>query len=290
MHKQQGVCWINGQILEPQEASVSVFDHGLLYGDGVFEGIRFYNGKPFKLTEHLARLKDSADALALTVPYTDTQLTEAIESLIVTGQVGDGYIRLIITRGVGSLGIDPANCHKPTVIIIASPLQMVSDQKRREGLRLIVSGVRRLPVDVLDTRIKSLNYLNNILAKMQANAVGVDEAIMLNTAGYIAEGSAENIFVVKNDCLYTPPASEGALAGITRNIIMELAASKNINAMETRLAPYDLYTADECFLTGTGVELLPVQEVDGRQIKSCPGKIFKLFEQAFHQYIEKTTQ
>lgn len=289
MNNEQGLCWIDGQLFKPAEASISVFDHGLLYGDGVFEGIRFYNGKPFKLPEHLTRLKDSADALALNIPYTDADLSEAIESLIATSQAHDGYIRLIITRGAGSLGIDPANCHEPTVIIIASPLHMVSEQKRHEGLRLIVSGVRRLAVDVLDTRIKSLNYLNNILAKMQANAVGVDEAVMLNTAGYIAEGSAENIFVVKNGGLYTPPASEGALAGITRNIIIQLAASNNISVRETRLAPYDLYTADECFLTGTGVELLPVREIDGRALKSCPGEIFKVIEQAFHQFIEEET-
>lgn len=288
MHNEQTACWINGRIVNPAEASVSVFDHGLLYGDGVFEGIRFYHGKPFRLGEHLTRLKDSADALGIPLPYPEDELRQAIDAVIKASQTRQGYIRLIITRGAGSLGIDPNNCHQPTAIIIAAPLQMVSEQKRRAGLKLMISSVKRIAVDMLDGRIKSLNYLNNILAKLQANAAGADEAVLLNAAGYIAEGSADNIFVVKNGCLYTPPASEGALAGVTRNAVIELAASNGITVSETRLAPYDLYTAEECFLTGTGVELLPVSEVDGRQIKSCPGETFKQIEKAFQQLTGQT--
>lgn len=290
MHTEQSICWIDGHILKPAEARISVFDHGLLYGDGVFEGIRFYNGKPFMLSEHLARLHDSARALGITMPYTGVGLGQAIDTIIAAGEGRNGYLRVMITRGVGSLGIDPANCREPTTIIISSPLNMVSPQTRQQGLSLIIAGIRRMAVDVLDARIKSLNYLNNILAKMQANAAGADEAVLLNAAGYVAEGSADNIFVVKNNCLYTPLLSEGALAGITRNTVMQLASSHSITVKETRLAPYDLYTADECFLTGTGVELLPVREVDGRPMRSCPGDVFKVIEQAFQQYIAEQTQ
>ncbi len=289
MTNEQGVCWIDGQLLKPAEARISVFDHGLLYGDGIFEGIRFYNGQPFMLAEHLIRLNDSARALAITIPYSDAQLGEAIKQVISTANSRDGYLRLVITRGVGSLGIDPASCQHPSTIIIASPLAMVSAQTRRQGLKLIIAGIRRMAVDVLDARIKSLNYLNNILARMQANTAGADEAVLLNAAGYIAEGSADNIFIVKNDCLYTPPVSEGALAGVTRHIVMQLAAASGITVKEERLAPYDLYTADECFLTGTGAELLPVREIDGRTMQACPGAMFNLLEQAFQQFIKDET-
>ena len=290
MQNKNSACWMNGEIIPPEQAVVSVFDHGLLYGDGVFEGIRFYNGKAFRLSEHLKRLQDSANVLNIEIPYSDTALTKAVEKLIDKNGNETGYIRLIVTRGVGSLGIDPANCHKPTVVMMASPLSIVSAEKRRQGLRVMISGVRRMPVDVLDPRVKSLNYLNNVMAKMQANTAGMDEAIMLNAEGNIAEGSADNVFIVKDGALYTPDVSCGALEGITRNIVIKLAGDYGVTVRESRLTPYDLHSADECFLTGTGVELLPVAKVDGRKMKTCPGEMFAMIEEGFRKVIQEETK
>jgi len=290
MQNENSVCWMNGEIIPAEQAVISVFDHGLLYGDGVFEGIRFYNGKAFRSSEHLKRLQDSAKVLNIDIPYSDATLNKAIENLIDENGAETGYIRLIVTRGVGSLGIDPTNCHQPMVVMMASPLSIVSVEKRQKGLRVMIAGVRRMPVDVLDPRVKSLNYLNNVMAKMQANAAGMDEAIMLNVAGNVAEGSADNVFVVKDGILYTPDVSCGALEGITRNIVIDIAKDSGIAVIESRLTSYDMYNADECFLTGTGVELLPVAEVDGRKMKTCPGEMFALIEKGFHKVIQEETQ
>ena len=262
-----------------------MLDHGLLYGDGVFEGIRFYHGTAFRLEAHLRRLRASARAIGLDVPWTASFITAAIGELIDAAATADGYLRLIITRGVGRLGIDPSRCVNPALIIIADTLELVSPKIRKRGASLIIAATRRLPPDGLDPRIKSLNYLNHILARIEANHAQADEAILLNQHGHVAEGSADNVFVVRNSELLTPPASDGALAGITREVILELARDNGIPAREVTLAPYDLYTADECFLSGTGAELIPVRDIDGRQTAACPGIIYKKLAAAFRALV-----
>lgn len=282
----QAICWLNGQLVPPAQARISVFDHGLLYGDGVFEGIRFYQRKAFRLAAHLQRLILSARAIALSFPYSIEELQLAINQVIAAAPFDNGYIRLVITRGEGALGIDPSSCHSPSVFIIADKLKMVSERVREQGARVMIASTRRLGPDGLDPRIKSLNYLNHILARMEANAAGADEAILLNSAGRIAEGSADNIFVVKNGELLTPPVIEGALDGITRQVVLELAEQLKIPAREVPLSPYDLHTADECFLTGTGAELIPVASVSGRDFPACPGPVFAHLTKAFRALVE----
>ncbi|WP_331350754.1 branched-chain-amino-acid transaminase [Cellvibrio sp. UBA7671] len=281
------VCWRNGQIVPLEQATVSVFDHGLLYGDGVFEGIRFYNGRAFRLQAHLERLFLSARAIALSIPYSIEQLTHAVIETISAAPEANGYLRLVVTRGPGPLGIDPARCHSPVVFIVADRLQLVSERVRSEGAKVIIAATRRLGADGLDPRIKSLNYLNHILARMEATHAGADEAILLNSAGRIAEGSADNIFIVQRGELLTPPVIEGALDGITRQVVLELAEKLGIKAREIPLAPYDLFTADECFLTGTGAELIPVGYADGREIPECPGPIYSRLAAAFRELVNK---
>jgi branched-chain amino acid aminotransferase len=275
------VCWLNGTLVAPEQARVSVFDHGLLYGDGVFEGIRFYQRKAFRLQPHLERLRLSARAIALEIPYGLDALTQAVLDTVAAAAEPNGYLRVVVTRGPGPLGIDPSRCYSPQVFIIADRLQLVSERVRSEGAKVIIAATRRLGPDGLDARIKSLNYLNHILARMEATHAGADEAILLNSAGRIAEGSADNIFIVKKGELLTPPVIEGALDGITRQVVLELAEKLNIKSRETPLAPYDLYTADECFLTGTGAELIPVAYADGRAIPECPGAIYQRLAVAF---------
>ena len=280
------ICWIDGKIIAAEKASISVFDHGLLYGDGVFEGIRFYHGKAFRLHAHLKRLHDSAHAIGLSIPISLDTLANAVEQCV-HAFAKDGYIRLIITRGKGSLGINPNNCSKPTVIIIADSLTMIDAQKRSHGISVITASTRKLTLDGLDPRIKSLNYLNHIMARIEANHAQADEALMLNSNGYIAEGTADNVFIEKDGILITPPTSDGALAGITRAIIIELAKQANIQVYEQSTAPYDVYTADACFLTGTGAELIPVASVDGRKLKQCPSKLFQQLSNLFFTQIQK---
>lgn len=277
------LCWLDGAIMPAGEARISVLDHGLLYGDGVFEGIRLYGRQPFQLQAHLQRLFASARALALTIPYSEMELANAIQSLAERWAPHQGYIRLVVTRGVGTMGIDPNRCKVPTVFIILDHLAVVSETVRQAGANVVIASTRRIPSDCLDARIKSLNYLNNILAKMEANRAGADEAILLNHLGRVAEGSAENVFVVKNGRLSTPSPLDGALAGITRQVVLDLAAQLGIPAVEQALTPYDLYNADECFLTGTGAELIPVRSVDQRQIQACPGAVFLALDQAFRE-------
>lgn len=276
-----GVCWIEGAVVPLAQAKISVMDHGLLYGDGVFEGIRFYQRQPFMLEAHLQRLADSAQAIALALPYTQAVMADIVQEVIEAYAEPDGYIRLLVTRGSGALGINPAGCTSPMLIVIADSLSMVEQSAREHGVRTIIASTRRLPMDGLDPRIKSLNYLNHILARIEANRAGVEEALMLNGQGRVAEGTADNVFIVRRGVLLTPPISDGALAGITREVIMLLAAENGIASREASLAPYDLYTADECFLTGTGAELIPVREVDGRTVKAAPGPIFKVLSRAF---------
>lgn len=286
---EKSVCWIDGEIVSASEAKVSVFDHGFLYGDGIFEGIRFYQKKVFRLPLHLQRLQRSALALQLEIPLNNEALTKAVDEVIKTSSLNEGYLRIIVTRGVGVLGINPTACHKPSVIIISDQLHMVSEEQRSKGVRAIIASTRRPTPDRLDPRIKSLNYMNSILARMEANYAGVEEAILLNDRGNVAEGTADNIFVVQNGELLTPPATEGALAGITRQTVMELAVELKIPTREAVLTSYDLYTADECFLTGTGAKLIPVREIDGRKIQSCPGEHYHQLSAAFAELVTKET-
>ncbi len=284
------LCWVNGSIVSPAQASISVFDHGLLYGDGVFEGIRFYKGKIFRLQAHLARLRQSLAALAIDLPLSDIEIEITLKELVrLSVEKGNecAYIRLLVTRGVGSLGIDPKSCIEPSVVMIVAPLALVSEGDIQQGLTLMVSSVRRFSSDMLDPQIKSLNYLNNIMARQQANAAGADEAIMLNASGYVVEASTENIFVVSQGCLSTPSITEGALAGITRAEIIKIANELGIEVRQPRLTVYDLYNADEVFLTGTGAELIPVHKIDGRLMKSCPGRMFKQLAQKFSESVLK---
>ena len=283
----QAVCWKNGKIVTARDATVSIFDHGFLYGDGVFEGIRFYHGRPFRLQEHLKRLTDSAHAIALDMPYSPPELSEAITRCIHEFNDTSGYIRLIVTRGEGCLGINPDYCASPTTIIIIDHLEMTDAATKRNGARLIIAATRKLAPDGLDPRIKSLNYLNHILARIEANQVGADEAVLLNTHGHVAEGTADNIFTIKDESIRTPPTSDGALGGITRAVVFELACKAGMDIREQSLTAYDLYTADGCFLTGTGAELIPVAEINGRRLPEVPHRLFKRLNQAFHARIEQ---
>ncbi len=284
-----GICWLDGKIQPVNEAKIPVLDHGLLYGDGVFEGIRFYNNQPFLVEKHLLRLFDSARAIALEYHWTHNELNNIIVALINACELTNGYIRVIITRGEGALGIDPRHCKQPRLIVIADSLQMVDTDIREKGASLIIASTRRLSADGLDPRIKSLNYLNHILARLEANHAGADEAILLNGQGNVAEGTADNIFIVKNNTLLTPQITDGALAGITRHLILQLAVKNSINAREQTLAPYDLYTADECFLTGTGAELIPVKSIDGRMLTHHNGPYYKKLQSAFNTFIASNT-
>lgn len=281
------ICWLNGEIMPGSQARISVHDHGLLYGDGVFEGIRFYHRRPFRLREHLQRLIASARAIALSLPYDSAALAQAVDQTIAAFPDDDGYLRLVVTRGAGALGLDPRSCAQPNTFIIASRLTMVSEQTRTRGARVIIASTRRLPADGLDARIKSLNYLNHILARIEANHAGADEAILLNAAGRVAEGTADNVFVVRGGALLTPPASEGCLEGVTRNLVIALARDAGFDVREQPLGPYDLHTADECFLTGTGAELIPVAEIDGRPLTICPGPIFGELTLRFRERIRQ---
>ncbi len=284
-----GICWFNGELVAAKQAAVSVYDHGLLYGDGVFEGIRFYNGQPFRLAAHLARLFDSAAAIGLVVPYSDQALTNAVYETISAYRRPQGYLRLVVTRGVGALGINPAGC-RAGVFMIADELVFSDASVRERGARVVIAATRRLPADGLDPRIKSLNYLNHILARMEAGNAGADEAILLNQQGRVTEGTTDNVFIVKSGVLMTPPVTDGALDGITRNMVLALAHELGITARETSLAPFDLYTADECFLTGTAAELIPVREVDGRGYAVSPGPVFRRLNAAFADAIDRETR
>lgn len=279
--------WLNGRIVPAAQACIPLTDHGLLYGDGVFEGIRFYHGRALRLTQHLERLYRSARALCLVLPYSAHELAAAVAETIASFGAANGYLRVVATRGEGKLGLDPKSCARPNLFIIADALAMVSTEVRTQGARVIISATRRLSPDGLDPRIKSLNYLNHIMARMEAANAGADEAILLNAQGRVTEGTADNIFIVRAGALYTPPISDGALQGITRALVMELGLALGIACTEASLSAYDLYTADECFLTGTGAELIPVREVDGRVLTSSPGPVFGRVQQAFQALIER---
>jgi branched-chain amino acid aminotransferase len=258
--------YIDGKYYDEDNARISVFDHGLLYGDGVFEGIRVYHSRVFRLREHVARLYASAKAIALTIPVSEREMEEAVVATVSANDTHDGYIRLIVTRGRGSLGLDPGSCNRATVIIIVGNIQLYPEEFYRAGIKLVTASTRRIPPECLDPRIKSLNYLNNIQAKIEARAAGALEAVMLNIHGFVAECTADNIFIVKGGRLLTPHPAGGALDGITMRTVSEIAKNRGIACAESAISQYDLYAADECFITGTGAEVMPVISVDGRTI------------------------
>lgn len=260
------LIYVDGKLLPKEDAKISVFDHGFLYGDGVFEGIRVYDGNVFRLDEHVVRLYESAKTLALKIPLAPPQMTQAILDTVAANGKRNAYIRLIVSRGPGDLGIDPSNCKEPSLVIIVGEIKLYPAELYETGIELITSSVPRIPTQCLDPRIKSLNYLNNILAKIDARRAGVPEALMLNLNGRVAECTADNIFIVKNGKLETPDLMQGALGGVTRAAVLQLAQEVGIPTSETMLGLHDIYNADECFLTGTGAEVMPVVGVDGRRI------------------------
>ncbi len=267
------LIYVDGKLLPKAEAKISVFDHGFLYGDGIFEGIRVYDGNVFRLAEHIERLYESAKTIALEIPLSRQELTQATLDTVAANGMRDAYIRLVISRGPGDLGIDPTSCKKPSLVIIVGSITLYPDEMYRTGIALVTSSVPRIPTQCLDPRIKSLNYLNNIMAKIEARQVGYMEALMLNLSGRVAECTADNIFIFKNGVLETPDLMQGALGGITRAAVLGLALEAGIVAKENVLGLHDLYNADECFLTGTGAEVMPVVKIDGRVIGSGkPGK------------------
>ena len=281
--------WIDGEFFDKADARISVFDHGLLYGDGVFEGIRVYGGKAFMLTDHIDRLFKSAEAIALAIPTGREEMEEAVRTTIGVNEKTDGYIRLLVTRGVGDLGVDPAKCPRASVIIIVADITLYPAEYYEKGIKLVTASVRRIPPDCLDPRIKSLNYLNNILAKLEAGRAGCQEAVMLSQKGFVTECTGDNIFIVRDSRILTPPSWCGALDGITRKVVARLATTLSIPCQETMLAQYDLYTADECFLTGTGAEVVPVVEIDGRKTgDGKPGKVTRRLVNAFSEYVRET--
>ena len=276
--------YINGKLYDKADAKISVFDHGLLYGDGVFEGIRVYEGKVFRLREHVERLYDSARGIKLEIPMSREQMAEAITSTVQANAKRNGYIRALVTRGAGYLGLDPRKTTDPQVVIIVDDITLYPPELYENGMEIVtVSTIRNHP-NALNPRIKSLNYLNNIMAKMEAIQSGCLEALMLNHKGEVAECTGDNIFIVKRGVLKTPPPDAGILVGITRNAIIELARADGIPVQETALTRHDVYTADECFLTGTAAEVIPVVKCDGRTIGSGkPGPITKQLRERFHQ-------
>jgi branched-chain amino acid aminotransferase len=261
---------------------ISVFDHGLLYGDGIFEGIRAYHGRVFKLKEHIDRLFCSAKAILLNIPMSHEQLMRAVVDTCRHNEVRDGYVRLLVTRGVGTLGLKPKSCKEPSVIIIAGKIQLYPQEYYEKGLDIITVPTVRNLHSALNPAIKSLNYLNNILAKIEANNAGCEEAIMLNVEGFVAECTGDNVFIVKENQLLTPPLTAGALYGITRRVVLDLGVELGFKVAETNLTRYDLFNADECFLTGTGAELVPVVRLDGRVIGT--GKPGPITERLVAQY------
>jgi branched-chain amino acid aminotransferase len=266
--------YIDGRFYDESEAKVSVFDHGLLYGDGVFEGIRFYNGRVFRMEAHMDRLWESARSICLEIPISREAMDEALLETIRQNKLRDGYVRLIVTRGVGNLGLNPTQCKRPSIIIIASTIALYPEEIYRKGLTVVTVATRRIGPAMLNPAIKSLNYLNNVLARIEANLANADEALMLNDAGNIAECTADNVFIVKHGQIMTPPITAGALRGITRSVVFDIAEELDIKISEPELTRHDLYIADEAFLTGTAAEVIPMIKVDGRMIGSGkPGPI-----------------
>ena len=280
--------YIDGKFYSETNAKVSVFDHGLLYGDGIFEGIRFYNGRVFRLEQHLERLWNSARSICLEIPMTRQEMTEALLETIRQNHLRDGYIRLVVTRGVGNLGLNPEQCKNPSVIIIVATIALYHEDFYRKGLSIVTVATRRSNPASLNPAVKSLNYLNNVMARIEANLASADEALMLNDAGNVAECTADNIFIIKHGKIFTPPITAGALQGITRSVVFDIAGEFDIKVIEADFTRHDIFVADECFLTGTAAEIVPVVKADGRTIgNGKPGpittRIIALFREMTHQ-------
>ena len=276
--------YINGKLYDKADAKISVYDHGVLYGDGVFEGIRVYAGKVFRLKEHVDRLYDSARAVYLEIPLTPKQMAEAVESTVRANAKQEGYIRLVVTRGAGTLGLDPRKTSDPQVIIIVDDIVMYPQELYENGMEIVTAATIRSHPNAVNPRIKSLNYLNNIMAKVEGVRAGCHEALMLNIKGEVAECTGDNIFLAKHGVLKTPPLDAGILEGVTRNAVIELARAANIPVQETALTRHDVYVADECFLTGTAAEVIAVVKCDGRVIAGGkPGPVMRQLREAFHR-------
>ncbi len=280
--------YINGKFYPKHDAKISVYDHGLLYGDGVFEGLRAYSGKVFRLHQHLVRLYESAKAIQLTIPMTLEQMTDAVNLSVAHNKMADAYIRLVVTRGAGSLGLDPAKTSDPQVIIIVDKIELYPKEKYENGLEIITAATIRNHPAALNPRIKSLNYLNNILARIEGKLAGCSEALMLNHMGQVAECTGDNIFIIRGGKLITPPIDAGILEGITRNAVMELATQLGMEVLEQTMSRHDIFVAEECFLTGSAAEIIPVVKLDGRPIgNGTVGAITKKLSEAFHQLVRK---
>ncbi len=277
--------WLGGKLVDEQDAKVSVFDHGLLYGDGVFEGIRIYNGRVFELDAHIERLYNSAKGIRLDIPMSRERLIDALNKTVEANNVVDGYIRLVVTRGMGTLGLNPFVCENSTVFIIADNIQLYPEELYEKGLKIIsATTVRNHPL-AIPPQIKSMNYLNNILAKIEALDSDVPEAIMYNHEGYVAEATGDNVFMVRKGIIYTPPVEAGALEGITREVVIRIAGKEGIEVIERNLTRFDLYISDELFLTGTAAEVIGIVEIDGRVIgEGRPGPITRRLRDKFFQY------
>jgi branched-chain amino acid aminotransferase len=278
--------YMNGKLVEKADAVISVYDHGFLYGDGIFEGIRIYNSVVFKLHEHIVRLYESAKSIDLTIPLSIDEMCKAVKDTVQANAKKDGYIRLIVSRGVGNLGLDPRKTTNPQIIIIVDDISIYPEEMYEKGMEIITAATIRNIPNALNPRIKSLNYLNNILAKLEANRAGVPEAIMLNHLGEVAECTADNIFLVKNGVLKTPAPQCGILEGITRNTVMDLARAEKITVEEVVITRHDVFIADECFLTGTAAEVISVVKCDGRKIgDGVPGAMTKLLRERFRKFV-----
>jgi branched-chain amino acid aminotransferase len=280
--------WLNDRLVDEADAKISVFDHGLLYGDGVFEGIRVYDKRVFEMDAHIRRLFDSARAIRLSVPMSREDLVRAIEATVEANRVQDGYIRLVVTRGIGSLGLNPFTCQTAGLIIIADKIQLYPEELYETGMKVVsATSVRNHPL-ALPPQIKSLNYLNNILAKIEALDVDVPEAIMYNHEGYVAEATGDNVFIVRNGVIYVPPVEAGSLEGITRAVVIRLARGEGLDVVEKNLTRYDLYVCDEFFLTGTAAEVIGIVEIDGRPIgDGRPGPITRRLRDRFYSYARR---
>ena len=280
--------YIDGQFVDSEDAKISVFDHGLLYGDGIFEGIRLYDGCVFKLDEHLERLEYSAKAILLSMPWSREELSNIVCETCRVNDLRDGYIRLVVTRGKGNLGLSPKTCSVPSLIVIADHLRLYPSEYYENGLQIITVPTRRINPAALSPGVKSMNYLNNIMAKMEADRLGYIEALMLNDQGYVAECTGDNVFIYHKEKLWTPPFFAGALKGVTRGVVLDIAQSLGVEVVQENLTRYDIWVAEECFLTGTAAEVIPVVEVDGRPIgDGTPGEVTGKFLEEFRSRVAK---
>lgn len=289
--------YIDGKFYDKEDAKISVFDHGFLYGDGIFEGMRAYNGKIFEIDAHIDRLYRSADYIRLNIPMSKDEMKETLYKVLEVNNLKDAYIRLVVSRGVGDLGLDPRKCPKPSIIIIAQEWGALYGDLYDKGIKVVSVSTRRIPPECLDVKAKTLNYLNNILAKIETFASGADEALMLDINGFVSEGTGDNIFIVKKEKvegkeeykykLITPSPNNSCLIGVTRNVVIKMAKEMNIEVEERNITLLEVYTADEAFMTGTAAEIVPIREVDSRPIKNCPGEITKKLMEKFKELTGK---